>query len=284
MDDLIEALIKAAKELFEQAEALEGVLDDGTSSIDSRKIALIETLRSICASLGIVHTNLTDERGPLFKLIRRIDGIEIGDALRRVERFFEEHEEAIERIGVCPESAKKAVRRMRARVERKGWKRFFRPETLDAEGAVGALADLRDLVCKLSQMADVYELLATPKLLKGVVEGATGAAIVVVDVTGAVTAFSNALFSEWVLFKAVKSIWTGTKMVRNAVQCVTDAIDTLKWQRAETEEECRRSGDETPPTVPDPVATKLPPPIFKFKLRPPNAGGPEQPPKSEDKQ
>lgn len=239
MDDLIGYLHKLASEMLEQANELGADLDVPPPGwLEKAQTALDK----LCSTLTNLHEALERPSSPLLELVRRVDGVRLSEGFDRVKQFLDEHQSAIQALGVDSERAKRIVEGLKELVTGDGTENIETPQTVKqrptngteesssrtvyAEEVIESLAEFRDLVCYLSKAAEFAGDVLTPQVLKAVAEGTAGVALIVVDVTGAVTVAPHDL-TGWVLVKAVKSTVSGFKMAKKATGVLRDAYDRL---------------------------------------------------------
>lgn len=239
MDDLIEYLHKLASEMLEQANELGADLDVPPPGWLERAQTALDKL---CSTLTRLHEALERPGSPLLELVRRVDGARLSEGFDRVKQFLDEHQGVIQALGVNPERAKRIIEGLKELVTGDGTENIETPQTIKrrptngteesssrtvyAEEIFESLAEFSELVCSLSKAAEFAGDVLTPQVLKAVAEGTSGVALVVVDVTGAVTVAPHDM-TGWVLVKAVKSTVSGFKMVRKATGVLKDAYHRL---------------------------------------------------------
>ena len=243
--DLIAKLHEAAKDLLTQADELDRLASPRDAS-DDAITRIKEKLQQLCEGLGRVHTALSFPSA-LPELARRVNGLPIGDALKRVDKFIDEHRTAIQRLGLtdAARAIEMAVKQLQE-VSKEGFAQSEAFGEAEVQKVLRIVGDFRDIVCRLSRTAEFAELLATPECLKAVAQGATGTAIVVIDVTGLMTVAPHD-FTGWTLIKAVKSVSSGVSMVKRSWQKLSKLFGP--------------SGSELPVPPPPPLPPSPPPPV-----------------------
>lgn len=230
MADLIDDLNHLAAELINAAEELELVAELATRPAEMATL-LAETLRRQCEVLGSVHKLLAGTGSPLHELVRIVGGTTVSASIDRVGQFLEEHRDALRHLGARPESVERAIHILRD--ETRG-DAFARPLTFakdDAEGVLQTIAELRDVVCQLASAADVVSEVLTPDALRAAAEGLVGVATVIVDATTAAAAMTGTAIEPisfgWVIFRSVRSVWSGTSRVRKALGTLREAAGRI---------------------------------------------------------
>lgn len=222
MEEIIEAINKLAAELLQDAQHLDTQLDEPAPD----QAALKEQLHHICDALTKIVESLERDPSPLRKLVRMLDGSEVRHSLARLAQYIADHRSVLVKLRIPDTFIERVVVALTSQAEA-GDNALDRPQTLRFEDAIDPLKSLRDLVCGIANAADVAEILATPAVLRQVVTATIGAAMVVVDVTGAVSAAPIDPVG-WVLVKAVKSVWAGSSLVRGAFTEITGMLRSLR--------------------------------------------------------
>jgi hypothetical protein len=211
LDDFIAALHEIASKLLEHAEAIDSQLGNGAP--DQGVIG--DSLESICEALGKAVALLEVPGSPLDTLVAAVGNARVSLPMATLAHYIADHRQALEKLGISKRTIEKVVAELEA-LANVGETALDSPQTLTREHVLDPLRQLRDWICEMAKLADIAQLLTTPAVLKMAAKGVMGAAVVVVDITGAAAAAPTDPFG-WVLFKAVKSVWAGARMVRSAV-------------------------------------------------------------------
>ena len=243
MEELIAQLNALATELLGAATEISDNLNDRSPAALSRATAL---LGKLCSGLTKTHELLARSDSPLAYLVRRVAGSKLADALDRAQEFLDEHAEALLKLKLPKKKVDQVIKDLKELVTGPGPENLEhaqtildKPANLDLamappatykEEILNELAAFRDLVCGLSTVGELAGTILSPPVLKAVAEGVAGVAVVVVDVTGA-AAVAPSDITGWVLVKAVKSTWSGVKMIRKSVNVLRDAWGNLQSAR-----------------------------------------------------
>ena len=240
MDHWIDILNEAAKELLENAHDLEKAINQASQNPK----ALKKHLERICKTLSKVIDQLEKKNSLLRKLVNKLGGTRVSHGRDKLEKYLEDHRKAFEKLRIPPKLIDDIIASLRGEAER-GDNALDQPQTLDVNDVIQPLKVLRDLVCEIA--SDIELALSAPELIEQVVKGVIGAATVVVDVTGAMSAGPHDP-TGWVLVKAVKSVWGGVRMVGRATSEIKGMIDRFRKKKGQehTDEQQRRLRDKAP--------------------------------------
>lgn len=222
MEELIDRINELAIELLKAAVDLDKLLGDGNKNLEEFK----ERLEQICNLLTKIIEYLEQEPSPLRRLVRDVDGTLVAQVIERLENYIEDHRATLIRLRVPNQLIDHIVTALRSDAEN-GENAIDVPQTLRLEDAITPLKSLRDLVCEIAKATYLVQIIATPNILKMVVNATLGAATIVVDITGAVTASPYDPVG-WVLLKAVKSVWAGATMVQHAVKEINGMLEIIR--------------------------------------------------------
>ena len=228
MEDWIYDLDTWARELLADAKDL----DEKLNEIGKAAKPNIEQLGNIEKLLGTLCKNLTNvaevlrqPTGPLTSLIEKLDGAKVStDAPGALVRFLTSHERMLIRIGVPTKAIDALLQQLKSHMSN-SLDRLEAPQTItpnDGSEFIEQVKSLSKLICEIHSNAELFNKAFDFELLKECVHGVIGTCLIVVDITGALTAPHVTVF---VLVKAVKSTWSGYRMVKRSVGIIKD-----KWQ------------------------------------------------------
>lgn len=216
MHDIITILNDAAKELLTEAHRLEAAINNATDKPEELK----KQLKRFCKILTIMLNNLEHTNSPLRRLVNWLGGIKLSATSERLGEYLREHGAAFERLGIPKEIIESAMNSLR--LEAKGSENALdKPQTVTIDDVIKPISEFRDLVCKIAKGATIT--LTPVEIARQVVKGAIGTATVVVDITGGIHA-APVDPTCWVVFKAVKSVCAGVRMVKKAVANIKEMI------------------------------------------------------------
>lgn len=230
MEDWIFELNELAKKLLANASDLDDELDKFANGSPSTEFVgeVKDKLGSMCNALTEVGEILSQQDGPLGRLIQKLDGAKVcADAAGNLKRFLDSHEKMLRNIGVPKEMIDELLGQL-AKQLKGGYPNIEEPQTItnkDGNDFKKQLDELRKLICEIHKNAELFNDVWNPEILRVCVKGVMGACLIVVDITGALAAPD---FTGFVLVKAVKSTWSGYRMVTNAVEKIRGLWDGLK--------------------------------------------------------
>lgn len=209
-------------ELLQTATELEGILDDADKKVQKARIKEARKfLNELCTSLKKVVAALEGKSSPLGKFFADARDVppekDKQKAKELLTAFLDNHEKHLTK------APKWAVDRLRDVLE------DFAAETIEYGAKVEDLK--RDLLkniklfqeqtCKCAEVASQIEDMLSPKLLRAIVMGARGVVTVGIDIT---TVVKTAPVGLLLIYHAVKSTWTGSRMVYKATIDIKDEL------------------------------------------------------------
>lgn len=228
MDDLVDVINELAKELLENAQELDGEI--GLPSPNTTKVA--DCLTKLCDGLAKVTDQLEDKASPLQRFVRMFRDTTVGAASKNrndleamVRKYLAEHRSVLVKLQVPDRIIDRVLDQLKAEAETSGDNALVNPQSLERDNVIEPLKNLRDIVCQIARAAQTIDILANKGLITQVVKGTIGAATIVIDVTGGITAI-HVDPTGWVLLKAAKSVLAGGSAVYGAVEELT-----VMWQR-----------------------------------------------------
>ena len=228
----IAALDSKARELLELANDLEESLDALPTETLLPKIDAF--LSKACAALGEVELIFNGNDSPLDELVRRIDGAVVAAASSRLNEFLNDHAQMLKRIGVSQKTIDKTLQLLESTMKSDSDLSLDHPATLERDSddkrlalALEELHEFRKFVCALQASTQQLREVLDVRPIKACVQGVAGVCLVVVDTTGALTVPDP---TAWVYVKAVKSVWSGFKLMRKAFEAAKDSFHS--WQSA----------------------------------------------------
>ncbi len=238
LEDLLFELHEKASELLDYASGLKDAVQNAPQLPSDEIVARVETLlkQSCLALRRVVEIVQHKTDSPLSELTKRIDGTLLSRDQSDLKLFLTTHEKLIRHLGVSTEAVDRAMALLRGELE-SGESRLDRPETLNPEAIIEALETLRDFVCELSAQASLFKKVWPRDLLLECANGVIGGCLIIVDITGALTAPHVTAF---VFFKAVKSTWSGYRLVKKAVARGKDLWQS--WKAAVGQENVKLKG------------------------------------------
>lgn len=223
MDDIIKELNKLALEILETAEVFDKPLKDTTEALERLETAL----KKLCAALERICTLLEKAKSPLRWLVNKADQVAYSVPLRTVVQFLREHRKAIEAVCGKGKFTKRVMDALDGEVRAGGSNQLDKPQDIDLDRVLDPLREFRNLICEIAHSAGLKALIAAPEMLKAIVSGTAGVALVVLDITTAAAVAPHDL-TGWVIFKAVKSVWSGVTKVRKAIGKLKDGWASIK--------------------------------------------------------
>ena len=152
---------------------------------------------------------------PLSELERRVDGVKLAAEQSELKRFLISHEKLIRSLVVPQHAVSEALRLLKQEIEDGGSTAIDNPETLDSAELLDALKELKDFVCRFSGNVSLLRKVWRPGLVLVCVDGVIGACLIVIDITGALAVPHLTAF---VLVKAVKSTWSGCRLIKRVIK------------------------------------------------------------------
>jgi hypothetical protein len=142
-------------------------------------------------------------------------------------------------------------RALRDAVEAGGEHAIDQPEAFPSnDTGVGTIANFQRLVCEIANSQLLAQALEVPDILRDVLDGVIGTAIVVIDITGAATAIHTGVWDGWVFVKAAKSVWSGVTKVQKAYNGLREKWDVFKSRQETAKRQADLKRDHPPPQGP----------------------------------
>lgn len=248
VDEILRELNELASDLLKDSEAIDGYLKKGTEGAVKALEQIKALLNRLCKALTKIHKLLTGspKRSPLEELVRRVGASQHSDTPAKLKRFLREHRTSIQRLGVSPAIVNRLIDALEEEVDGIGPNGLANPQTLESASVLGTIREFRDLVCKIAQSPNLDALIKAPGMLRAVVTGVGGTALIVVDVTGAAMVAPHD-WTGWTLVKAVKSVWAGVTMVRKAIKTLNEIWDSINPGPTAAERRARMRVEYPPP-------------------------------------
>jgi len=247
----IAALDSKARELLELAHDLDANLN--SLPIETLLPRIDAFLSKSCAALGEIEEIFKGSGSPLDELVRRIDGAIVAAAASRLDEFLGDHAQMLKRLGVSQETIDKTLDLLKATMTSDPDLALEQPATLKEgpddnrlEEALKELSEFRKFVCELQASTHRLKEILDLRPIKACIQGVTGVCLVVVDTTGALTVPDP---TAWVYVKAVKSVWSGFKMMRKAFSAAKESFHEWKNSLKAADDRRTMKGRDPPPRM-----------------------------------
>ena len=206
--------------MLEDAAAFEGVIDDAEKQANKAHIeATRKFLADLCKSMAKVVAALEGKSSPLATFLGQAKDItgekDKAKAEKQLEEFLDKHEKQFN------SAPKWVVERLRSVLEK------FAAETIEYGARVEDLRNdllkntrqFKEQVCLWAVTAQKVQDMLKPKLLRAIVLGMRGIATVGIDL---VTVVKTAPVGLVLIYHAVRSTYTGSRMIHKAVLIIRD--------------------------------------------------------------
>lgn len=213
MEDWIELLNEYAATLLNNADELNELIEEQVSEVIKQEDIphFKEIFGNMCNALTLIVGILDGENAPLPRLIKELSGIDLPAHKVDLEDFLKSHHEMLMKIGAPPRLIKQLLDMM-------SQESIETPQTVTQENGENfkrEINELRNIICSMHQNVEKIDNALNLEVARACVKGTMGASLIVVDVTGA---FMVPDMTGFVLYKAVKSTWTGYRWVVDGVK------------------------------------------------------------------
>lgn len=258
-DDFYDILIELnsrARQLLEDAQHLDEAIDasEGIRDVESVK----RILKRLCDGMSEIVKQVHPESSLLSRLFKRTGKVTYAPNIAgAVEEFVRVHEQQLRSMGVSERMLEKLKAAIRQSAGPEG-----EPVQIDVEAIGRNLRNMRELICHGANITD--KVVSSKEILKGCVQGAMGAATIVIDIT---TVFTVPDVSGIIIYKTVKSTIVGGRMVHKAIRSIRTGLQKIALIPPTLEEP---ADPETPPAG-NPSSPQSTPPTKPKEIKYPRA-------------
>lgn len=247
-DDFYDILIELnnrARELLQDAQHLDEAIDasDGLRNVENIK----RIMQRLCNGMSAIVEHVHPEKPLLSRLFRRTGKVTYTPNIAgAIEEFIRVHEQQLRSLGISDKMLEKIKAAIRQSAGPEG-----EPVQIDIDAIARNLRNIRELICHGAHITD--QIVSSKEVLKGCVQGAMGAATIVIDIT---TVFTVPDVTGIIIYKTVKSTIVGGRMVYKAIRSIRTGLQKLGLKAPALEEpadpEAPPSADPETPGADDP--------------------------------